>query len=139
MTVRVSFPDFTSSLAIISSAMARSQAVSRKPARASRRSEGRLRFSRTAISRITPCALRSSGTRARPAVRASPAAHMMPAQPAAAFDPAKAAASTWVCTIARNLRIDAFRRGRRGEPVEDPSEAPEAQATLDRLFAAIRA
>ena len=56
---------------------------------------------------------------------------------AAAFDPAKAAASTWIFTIARNLRIDAIRRGRRGEPVEDPSDAPDAEPTPDQaLFAA---
>ena len=50
---------------------------------------------------------------------------------AAVFDPAKAAPSTWIFTIARNLRIDAFRRQRRAAPAEDPSEAPEAQPTPD--------
>src|ERR1700722_20016845 len=34
---------------------------------------------------------------------------------AAAFDRAKAAPSTWIFTIARNLRIDAARRGRKSE------------------------
>ena len=53
---------------------------------------------------------------------------------AAAFDPAKAAPSTWIFTIARNLRVDASRRDRRGEPVEDPSEAV-AEPTPDVLVA----
>ncbi len=44
---------------------------------------------------------------------------------AAAFDPSRAAASTWIFTIARNLRIDALRRSRRPSVGEDPSmEAP---------------
>jgi RNA polymerase sigma-70 factor (ECF subfamily) len=56
---------------------------------------------------------------------------------AAAFDPAKAAPSTWIFTIARNLRIDAARRARRGEPAEDPSDAPDAEPTpADALVAA---
>jgi RNA polymerase sigma-70 factor (ECF subfamily) len=37
---------------------------------------------------------------------------------AALFDPATAHASTWIFTIARNLRIDAFRRERRGGMIE---------------------
>jgi len=40
-----------------------------------------------------------------------------------AFDPTRAAASTWIFTIARNLRIDAIRHERRPEPVTDPSDA----------------
>jgi RNA polymerase sigma-70 factor (ECF subfamily) len=55
---------------------------------------------------------------------------------AAAFDPAKAAPSTWIFTIARNLRIDAARRERRGEPVEDPSDTPDAEPTPDARLAA---
>ncbi len=44
---------------------------------------------------------------------------------ASAFDPSRAAASTWIFTIARNLRIDALRRDRRPSIGEDPSlEAP---------------
>jgi len=54
---------------------------------------------------------------------------------AAAFDPARAAPSTWIFTIARNLRIDASRRDRRAEPVDDPSEAPLAEPTPDALVA----
>lgn len=42
---------------------------------------------------------------------------------AAAFDPSRAAASTWVFTIARNLRIDLARRERRPQGTDDPSRA----------------
>jgi RNA polymerase sigma-70 factor (ECF subfamily) len=47
------------------------------------------------------------------------------------YDPAKAAASTWIFTIARNLRIDRARRDNRPPPEEDPSDlspppAPDA-------------
>lgn len=56
---------------------------------------------------------------------------------AAAFDPSKAAASTWIFTIARNLRIDAARRDRRGaDPVEDASDAPDPERTPDDILAA---
>jgi RNA polymerase sigma-70 factor (ECF subfamily) len=55
---------------------------------------------------------------------------------AAAFDRAKAAPSTWIFTIARNMRIDAARRGRRGEPFEDPSETPDAEPTPEAVLAA---
>jgi RNA polymerase sigma-70 factor (ECF subfamily) len=55
---------------------------------------------------------------------------------AAAFDRAKAAPSTWIFTIARNLRIDAARRSRRGDPAPDPSDAPDAAPTPDAALAA---
>jgi RNA polymerase sigma-70 factor (ECF subfamily) len=55
---------------------------------------------------------------------------------AAAFDRAKAAPSTWIFTIARNLRIDAARRIRRADPIEDPSDEPEAEPTPDAALAA---
>jgi len=58
---------------------------------------------------------------------------------AAAFDRAKAAPSTWIFTIARNLRIDAARRSRRGEPVEDPSDEPDADPSPDAVLAAAQA
>ena len=48
---------------------------------------------------------------------------------AAQFDPARAGASTWIFTIARNLRIDAIRRDRPAPVAEDPTDAaPPAQA-----------
>lgn len=62
------------------------------------------------------------------------------------FDPSRASLATWVFTIARNRRIDAFRRDRRPEP-EDITWGPEAepdqadvlafQQEADRLSAAI--
>ena len=48
------------------------------------------------------------------------------------YDPAKGAASTWIFTIARNLRIDAFRRERRPEfDPEDPAFVPDDVAPAD--------
>lgn len=50
------------------------------------------------------------------------------------FDPAKAAASTWVFTIARNLRIDAARRNRKPElDANEPMLVPEPPMAGDRL------
>ncbi len=50
---------------------------------------------------------------------------------AALFDPSRAGASTWIFTIARNLRIDAIRRERPAPPQDDPTDAaPEPQADL---------
>jgi RNA polymerase sigma-70 factor, ECF subfamily len=44
---------------------------------------------------------------------------------AESFDPYRAAAATWIFTIARNQRIDAFRRSSRPDPgADDPSMAP---------------
>lgn len=48
------------------------------------------------------------------------------------YDPERAAASTWIFTIARNLRIDAFRRGNHPElDPEDPALVPDAPPAAD--------
>lgn len=54
---------------------------------------------------------------------------------AAMFDPAKGAASTWVFSIARNLRIDFYRRERHPEFDEnDPAFQPAAEPAADRVM-----
>lgn len=51
---------------------------------------------------------------------------------AALFDRSKAAASTWLFTIARNLRIDRIRRERRPEPdPDDPAFVPSGEPPPD--------
>lgn len=53
-------------------------------------------------------------------------------QKAESFDPARAAASTWIYTIARNKRIDYFRRNARVEPnSEDPLMTPDLSPLPD--------
>jgi RNA polymerase sigma-70 factor (ECF subfamily) len=56
---------------------------------------------------------------------------------AEAYDPAKAGASTWVFTIARNLRIDRARRENRPPPVEDPSDSMPPPAP-DAILGAVQ-
>jgi RNA polymerase sigma-70 factor (ECF subfamily) len=52
------------------------------------------------------------------------------------FDPSRAGASTWIFTIARNLRIDAVRRERHpSDLMPDPSEEPETPIQADRALA----
>lgn len=50
---------------------------------------------------------------------------------AAYYDPSRAGASTWIFTIARNLRIDLARRDRR--PPAAPPEEPEHPPTLEEV------
>jgi RNA polymerase sigma-70 factor (ECF subfamily) len=52
------------------------------------------------------------------------------------YDPRKAAASTWIFTIARNLRIDRIRKENRAAPEEDPSNGNHPPAPDDLLSAA---
>lgn len=52
---------------------------------------------------------------------------------AAMYDPGKGAASTWIFSIARNLRIDAYRREKHPEfDPADPALLPEAEPAADR-------
>lgn len=57
------------------------------------------------------------------------------------YDPAKAGASTWIFTIARNLRIDAFRKENRPElDPNDPALVPEPDSSAEEtVFASQRA
>ena len=59
---------------------------------------------------------------------------------AALFDPAQAAASTWIFTIARNLRVDSLRRGAgrdaRDEEVDFDLMQADELGVEDRLHAA---
>ncbi len=57
---------------------------------------------------------------------------------AAAFDPARAAASTWIFTIARNLRIDAARRANRPIALDDPSDVAPSPISPDLVLAAVQ-
>ncbi len=57
---------------------------------------------------------------------------------AAAFDPGRAAASTWVFTIARNLRFDALRREKRPTMVDDPSDIAPGPTPPDALLAGLQ-
>jgi RNA polymerase sigma-70 factor (ECF subfamily) len=53
-------------------------------------------------------------------------------QKAALFDASRARASTWIFTIARNLRIDALRRERHPSSLmPDPTEAPQLPIQAD--------
>lgn len=48
------------------------------------------------------------------------------------YDPAKAAASTWIFAVARNMRIDLIRRERRPElDPDDPALVPDAEPRAD--------
>ncbi len=47
------------------------------------------------------------------------------------YDPAKAAASTWIFTIARNLRIDRLRRERHPDRLDDPADQPDGPELPD--------
>ncbi len=55
---------------------------------------------------------------------------------ASSFDPTRAAASTWIFTIARNLRIDLSRRDGRAQPTDDPSIFNPGPAAPDEALGA---
>jgi len=56
---------------------------------------------------------------------------------AESFDPAQASVATWMFTIARNKRIDMYRRGRRPElSPEEPALLPQAEPLADRVVEA---
>lgn len=53
---------------------------------------------------------------------------------AGSYDPARASAATWIFTIARNARIDSFRRSGRAEPEpDDPMWVPSSPEAPDRI------
>jgi RNA polymerase sigma-70 factor (ECF subfamily) len=53
------------------------------------------------------------------------------------FDPSRAGVSTWIFTVARNIRIDYQRRERRPKPVEtDPSDEPDAPPSSEHIMMA---
>ncbi len=57
---------------------------------------------------------------------------------AGAYNPAVAAASTWIFTIARNLRIDLARRAARATQLQDPLEEAAPEATPDEALSALQ-
>ena len=58
---------------------------------------------------------------------------------AAVFDPNRASASTWIFTIARNLRIDALRRERHPRALEhEPELMPKEDAPPDAVVVALQ-
>lgn len=55
---------------------------------------------------------------------------------AALFDPSRAGASTWIFTIARNLRLDAARSDKRRNALDEDPVAPSPEPLPDTLVAA---
>lgn len=53
---------------------------------------------------------------------------------AAMYDPAKAAASTWIFTIARNKFLDAVRKQARPEPEAMPEEPETSESTEEQVM-----
>jgi RNA polymerase sigma-70 factor (ECF subfamily) len=57
---------------------------------------------------------------------------------AGAYNPTVAAASTWIFTIARNLRIDHARRAARATQLRDPLEELAPEAAPDEALSAVQ-
>ncbi|MEQ8442170.1 MAG: sigma-70 family RNA polymerase sigma factor [Alphaproteobacteria bacterium] len=73
-----------------------------------------------------------SGSDATMAEEFAQEAMLMVWRKASSFDPAQASVSTWVFTIARNKRIDAFRRANRPElDPHDPLLRPDPEEMQD--------
>ena len=53
---------------------------------------------------------------------------------AAQFDPARGNVSAWIFTIARNIRIDAYRRKRPVFEIDDPAFVPDSTPSADQEF-----
>lgn len=52
------------------------------------------------------------------------------------FDPERAGVTTWIFTIARNLRIDTARRARNDVPIPDRTDEPSPDPPADAILAA---
>jgi RNA polymerase sigma-70 factor (ECF subfamily) len=57
---------------------------------------------------------------------------------ASAYNPSVAAASTWIFTIARNLRIDQARRAARATQIQDPLEDLAPEPAPDEALSALQ-
>jgi len=57
---------------------------------------------------------------------------------AEAYDPGRSAASTWIFTIARNLRIDLARRNRRPVLTKDPFEPSDGPLSPESALGALQ-
>ncbi|HWU61340.1 MAG TPA: sigma-70 family RNA polymerase sigma factor [Ensifer sp.] len=62
---------------------------------------------------------------------------MMMWNKAALFDPARGSVSSWIFTVARNVRIDAFRKTNRPEfDPNDPAFVPDPEPAADHVYEA---
>lgn len=81
--------------------------------------------------------LMRSGSNAESAEELAQEAMMTVWRRAESFDPAQASVATWIFTIARNKRIDVYRRSNRPEfDPEDPALSPQAEPEPDEVMGA---